>query len=145
MGASAGSSIMPSCSSEISNSRSEHNMPLDGCPRIRPFDKIRLLPSSSVIPGMAVPTGAKTARMPVRALGAPQTTSMGSPPLATCPISTLQTRSLSALGCCSALITWATKKGSKAWRGLGAGDKSSISNPMAVSVWASSGADAGGI
>jgi hypothetical protein len=39
--------------------------------------------------------------MPVRAFGAPQTTCTGSPE----PVSTMQTRSRSAFGCCSAEIT----------------------------------------
>ena len=47
------------------------------------------------MPGMVVPGGAKTPFMPVRALGAPHTTS-------TCsvPVSTTQSLSLSAFGCC---------------------------------------------
>ncbi len=45
--------------------------------------------------------------MPVRALGAPQTTCTGSAP----PVSTRQTRSRSALGCCLASITWGHGEG----------------------------------
>ena len=44
--------------------------------------------------------GANTPFMPVRALGAPQTT--WTTPL---PVSTMQTRSRSALGCCTASTT----------------------------------------
>ncbi len=63
------------------------------------------LASVMFLPGMNVPTGENTLFMPVRALGAPQTTCTGSP-----PASTMQTRRRSALGCCLASITRATTK-----------------------------------
>ena len=56
--------------------------------------------STTPVPGMVVPGGAKTPFMPVLALGAPHTTS-------TCsvPVSTVQRLSLSAFGCCLASTT----------------------------------------
>ena len=61
----------------------------------------RIVPTPSVmsLPGMKVPGGANTPFMPVRAFGAPHTTCTGSP----APVSTMQTRSRSAFGCCSRL------------------------------------------
>ena len=103
MGASAASSMMPSCSSEIIISRSEQSMPFESWPRMLPAF------SSSSIPGTQAPTGAKTPFMPARAFGAPHTTCTGSP----LPVLTMQTRSLSASGCCSAEITSATVKGAR--------------------------------
>ena len=85
---SLGSSIIPSCSSEIPISRSEHNIPLDASPLITPFF------NSSPVEGILAPAGAKTPLIPVRAFGAPQTTCTFSE-----PVSTIQTRNLSALGC----------------------------------------------
>ena len=63
----------------------------------------RMVPTASVmfLPGMKVPGAENTPFMPARALGAPQTTWIG---LAV-PVSTMQTRSRSALGCFSAEIT----------------------------------------
>ena len=63
----------------------------------------RMLPTPSVmfLPGMKAPGGTNTPFMPARALGAPHTTCTGSP----APVSTMQTRRRSALGCCSAEIT----------------------------------------
>ena len=58
------------------------------------------------LPGMKVPGGENTETMPVRAFGAPQTTCTGEP----CPVSTMQTRSRSAFGCCFASITRAMMK-----------------------------------
>ena len=72
-GASAGRSMMPSCSSESSSSRSESSMPFEASPRIVPAF------SSMPVPGMYVPGGANTPFMPVRAFGAPHTTCTGSP------------------------------------------------------------------
>ena len=85
---------MPSWSWPRPISRIEHSMPLESTPRITPFLR------SSLVPGMKLPTGANTPFMPVRALGAPHTTC--TTPL---PVSTLQTRSLSAFGCCTASTT----------------------------------------
>ena len=69
-------------------------MPFDSTPRMTPFF------SSTPVAGMVVPAGAKTPFMPVRALGAPHTTWTVSD-----PVSTMQTRSLSASGCFSAETT----------------------------------------
>ena len=69
-------------------------MPLLSSPRIL------LALSSNPVPGMVLPDGAKMPFMPVRALGAPHTT--WTVPL---PVSTVQTRSRSALGCCTASTT----------------------------------------
>ena len=55
---------------------------------------ITALFSTSPEAGMTEPSGANTAFMPVRALGAPQTTSK-----TPCLVSTVHRRSLSALGC----------------------------------------------
>ena len=54
-------------------SRSDSSMPFDSWPRMMPFS------SWTPVPGMYVPTGAKTPVMPVRAFGAPQTTWIGAP------------------------------------------------------------------
>ncbi len=86
---------MPSWSSEISSSASDTSMPRLSTPRMVPT------PSVIFLPGMNVPGGAKTPFMPVRALGAPHTTCTGSP----LPVSTMQTRSRSAFGCCFASTT----------------------------------------
>ena len=75
-------------------------MPFDSTPRMTPA--VRVMP----LPGMNVPTGENTERIPVRALGAPQTTWTGAP----LPASTEQTRSRSALGCGFASMTEATTK-----------------------------------
>src|SRR6266702_4452316 len=68
----------------------------------------RILPTlrSSPVPGMWVPGGANTPFMPARALGAPHTTCTGAP----VPVSTMHTRSRSALGWRSAEITRAMMK-----------------------------------
>ena len=79
------------------------------------------------VPGMKAPGAAKTAFMPVRAFGAPQTTDNSVPS----PTSTLQARSRSAFGCCTASTTWAMRKdASVAERS----STPSSSNPMRVSV-----------
>ena len=70
-------------------------MPRLSTPRIVPTPRVMFLP------GMNVPGGENTPFMPARALGAPHTTCTGSPD----PVSTMHTRSRSALGCCSAEIT----------------------------------------
>src|SRR5277367_4959093 len=95
-------------------------MPFDSTPRMTP------LASVSFLPGMYVPTGEKTLFMPVRALGAPQTTCTGSP-----PASTMQTFSRSALGCCLASMTEATTKPSYLRPGS---STLSTSRPTRVSV-----------
>src|SRR5215813_1769397 len=102
MGASAGSSMMPSWSSEICSSAAEHSMPRLSTPRMVPT------PSVMFLPGMNVPGGENTLISPARAFGAPQTTCTGAAPL---PVSTMQTRRRSALGCCSAEITRAMVNG----------------------------------
>jgi hypothetical protein len=93
-GASAGRSMMPSCSSERPISRAEHSMPLEAWPRMLPAL------SSRPVPGTTRPARAKTPFMPVRALGAPHTT-------CTCslPVSTMHTRRRSASGCFFASTT----------------------------------------
>ena len=96
-------------------------MPFDSTPRMTPAAKVMPLP------GMNVPTGENTARMPVRALGAPQTTWTGAP----LPASTEQTRSRSALGCGFASMTEATTK--PASRAAGS-VRCSTSRPIRVRV-----------
>src|SRR5262245_18084404 len=73
--------------------------------------------------------------MPVRALGAPHTTCTGSP----VPVSTMQTRSRSALGCCSAEITRAMVKGASSFA---LSSTLSTSSPIMVSLSASAATDA---
>src|SRR5262249_2711190 len=73
--------------------------------------------------------------MPVRALGAPHTTCTGSP----APVSTMQTRSRSALGCGAAEITRATVKGASS---LALSSSASTSSPIIVSLSAIAAADA---
>ena len=103
----AGSSMMPSWSSLRPSSQPEHSMPFDATPRIV------LAFSTRPLRGMTVPGGAKTPSMPARALGAPHTT-WTSP----APVSTMQSRSLSALGCGSALTHARDEEGGQsAWRG----------------------------
>src|SRR5580704_7978874 len=95
-------------------------MPFDSTPRMTPLARV------SFLPGIYVPTAENTLFMPVRALGAPQTTCTGSP-----PASTMQTLSRSALGCCLASMTEATTKPSY----LRAGSSTdSTSRPTRVSV-----------
>ncbi len=79
-------------------------MPRLSTPRMVP------MPSVMFLPGMKVPGGENTLIMPVRALGAPHTTCTGSPE----PVSTMQTRRRSALGCCTAEITRAMVNGASA-------------------------------
>ena len=95
-------------------------MPALCTPRISPT--FRVMP----VPGMKAPGAAKTAFMPVRALGAPQTTeTMPS------PASTLQARRRSALGCCTASITWAMRNDASAAPRF---STPSSSSPICVSV-----------
>ncbi len=76
-------------SSPSRSSREEHSMPRDSNPRIVP------ILSASPLTGITTPGFANTAFMPVCAFGAPQTTWTGVPD----PSSTMQSFSLSALGC----------------------------------------------
>ena len=80
--------MIPSASSPSLSSSAEHNMPLDTTPRI--LDFFNLSPLGNLTPGTA-----SGLFMPATTLGAPQTTSTGSP----CPVITRQTLSRSALGC----------------------------------------------
>src|SRR5271154_703828 len=95
-------------------------MPFESTPRMTPLARVIFLP------GIYVPTGEKTPFMPVRALGAPQTTCTGPP-----PASTMQTLSRSALGCGLASMTEATTKPS--YLRLGSSTLST-SRPTRVSV-----------
>ncbi len=92
----------------------------------------RMVPTPSVMffPGMNVPGGENTLFMPVRAFGAPQTTCTGAP----LPVSTMQTRSRSAFGCCSAEITRAMVKAESAFA---LSSMCSTSSPIIVSFWLS--------
>src|SRR5581483_10722118 len=65
------------------SSAAEHNMPRLSTPLIVPT------PSVMFLPGMKVPGGENTLSMPVRALGAPQTTCTGAAPF---PGSTMHAR-----------------------------------------------------
>ena len=94
-GAPGSSSMIPSCSSLSPISRSEQSIPQLSTPRIFAFFR------TTPVLGMVVPGGAKTPFMPVRAFGAPHTTSTRS-----VPVSTTQSLSLSAFGCCFASTTW---------------------------------------
>ena len=89
----------------------------------------RMVPIFSSVPltGITVPGAANTAFMPARALGAPQTTCTGAP----LPVSTMQTRSLSALGCFSAEMTETTLNGASA---LALSSTRSTSSPIMVSL-----------
>ena len=88
----------------------------------------RISPTFSVIPlpGMTAPGGANTAFIPVRAFGAPHTTDTSAS-----PASTRQTRSRSALGCCTASITRAMRNGPS---GAARFSTPSSSRPIEVSV-----------
>ena len=130
MGASAGSSMMPSWSSEICSSAAEHSMPRLSTPLIVPT------PSVMFLPGMKVPGGENTLTRPARAFGAPQTTCTGAPRPCSffAPVSTMQTRSRSAFGCCSAEITRAIENGESAFA---LSSICSTSSPIMVSLSAS--------
>ena len=99
-------------------------MPLDSMPRI--------LVGFSTMPfeGMVAPGGAKTPSRPVRALGAPQTTcsTFSSPSIWA---STLQSFNLSASGCFTASMIFATRNTLSASAGLWT---SSTSRPIMVSL-----------
>src|SRR6516165_3477866 len=96
----------------------------------------RILPMPSVIflPGMNAPGGANTPFIPVRAFGAPHTTWIG---LAS-PVSTIHTRSRSALGCGLASITRAMTKGANS---LTLSSMRSTSSPIMVSLSAISSSE----
>src|SRR5215203_4700945 len=121
--------MMPSWSSDNSISASETSMPRLSTPRMVPT------PSVIFLPGMYVPGGENTPFIPVRAFGAPHTTCTGSPS----PVSTRHTRSRSALGCCSARTTDATRYGAN---NAALSSMASTSSPMRVSVVAISSTDA---
>ncbi len=101
----------------------------------------RILPTSSVmfLPGMKVPGAENTLFMPARALGAPHTTWIGGSPLPTWPMSTMQTRRRSALGCFSAETTEAMTKGASS---AALSSTFSTSSPIMVSLSTISGRDA---
>src|SRR5262245_21581170 len=117
--------MMPSWSSEISSSAAEHSMPRLSTPLMVPT------PSVMFLPGMKVPGGENTLMSPARAFGAPQTTCTGAPPS---PVSTMQTRRRSALGCCSAEMTRAIENGASAFA---LSSMLSTSSPIMVSLSAS--------
>ena len=117
--------MMPSWSSEICSSAAEHSMPRLSTPRMVP------MPSVMFLPGMKVPGAENTLTRPARAFGAPQTTCTGAPPS---PVSTMQTRRRSALGCCSAEITRAMVNGESS---LALSSMFSTSSPIMVSLSAS--------
>ena len=124
---------MPSWSSEIISSRSEHSMPFDSTPRMTPGFR------STPVPGMCVPGAAKTPIIPVRAFGAPQTTctSWAGPDGPSGHVSTRQRRSLSAFGCGRASITRAMVNAPSCRAGS---STPSTSSPRSVSASAISSA-----
>ena len=95
-------------------------MPRDSTPRMVPIF------SASPDAGMTVPGRASTTLMPARALGAPQTICSKS----LSPVATMHSRSLSALGCFSALTICATVK---SFSRAPASSTDSTSRPMEVS------------
>ena len=123
--ASSANSSKPALSSEVRSSLAEHNMPWLSTPRSLPSLILNGLPSSPG--GNSAPTLAQGTLIPTRALGAPQTMFSGAP----CPTSTWQTRSRSALGCCSALTICPTTTPEN---GGATGVNSSTSNPAMVSL-----------
>src|SRR4051794_11548696 len=94
------------------------------------------IPSVMFLPGMKVPGAENTLMRPARAFGAPQTTWTGAPRPCSffAPVSTMQTRSRSALGCCSAEITRAIVNGESC---LALSSICSTSSPIMVSLSAS--------
>ena len=86
--------MMPSWSSEIISSRSEHSIPFDSTPRITPG--FRSIP----VPGICSPGAANTPTSPVRAFGAPHTTWTSAEGFSgpSGQVSTRHTSSLSASG-----------------------------------------------
>jgi len=119
-GALAGRTRMPLWSSLSPSSRSEQIMPWEGAPRSFAF----LITSP---PGMAVPTRATGTFCPAATLGAPHTMSSVPP----CPVSTLQTESLSASGCRPHSTTCPTRTSFKSAKGC---RMSSTSRPSMVSL-----------
>ena len=126
-GASAGRSMMPSWSSDSSNSRSEHSIPFDSTPRITPGFR------STPVPGTCVPTGANTPTRPVRALGAPHTTCTSTLGFSgpSGQVSTRHSRKRSALGCGFASITRQMRNAPRVSAGF---TTSSTSWPRSVSA-----------
>src|SRR6516225_3197247 len=120
--------MMPSWSSEICNSNSDTSMPRLSTSRIFPIPSVRFLP------GMKAPTGANTPFMSVRALGAPHTTWTGLPS----PVSTMHTRSRSALGCGLASTTRAMTNGANSFA---LSSMRSTSSPIMVSLAAISSSE----
>src|SRR5690349_19469467 len=120
--------MMPSWSSEICSSNSETSMPRLSTSRILPT------PSVTFLPGMNAPGGANTPFMPLRAFGAPQTTWIGLPS----PVSTMQTRSRSAFGCCLASTTRAMTNGAN---DFALSSMRSTSSPIMVSLAAISSSE----
>src|SRR5215472_1978704 len=120
--------MMPSWSSDICSSNSDTSMPRLSTSRILPT------PSVMFLPGMNAPTGANTPLIPVRAFGAPHTTWIGLPS----PVSTMHTRSRSALGCGLASVTRAMTKGANS---LALSSMRSTSRPIMVSLAAISSSE----
>ena len=115
-------SIIPMSSSSKPISLLEQSIPDDSTPRIfRGF-----LSNSKSAPGIYAPMGAYTTFIPVLALGAPQTI-VFSPS----KVLTVQIFNLSALGCFSALIIFATVKGLSCSAGF---STPSTSSPVRVIV-----------
>ena len=77
-------------------------MPCDSTPRMSPTSR-----ASMPLPGMTVP-GRREHALHAGARVGRAADDLHDSPL---PVSTMQTRSLSALGCCSAVSTWATREG----------------------------------
>src|SRR6516225_674482 len=92
------------------------------------------IPSVRFLPGMKAPTGANTPFMSVRALGAPHTTWTGLPS----PVSTMHTRSRSALGCGLASTTRAMTNGANSFA---LSSMRSTSSPIMVSLAAISSSE----
>ena len=123
IGASSGNSSKPSTTSGRSISEAPHSMPCDSTPRSLLFLILKPLPSSL---GKLAPMVATGARIPTRTFGAPQTICSGASVL----ILTCVTRSLSASGCGSTLITSPTTTPLKS---AATASISSISRPAIVS------------
>ncbi len=101
--ASLSRTMIPSCSSESSSSRSERIIPFDSTPRSFAF--FSFVPSGITAPGSATATVC-----PAATFGAPQTIVR-----VPSPSSTSQTLSRSASGCLPAETTWPTTKPSLDW------------------------------
>ncbi len=112
---------MPEWSSPSPISRAESIIASLFTPRISPALSV------TPVPGTKAPGRAATPSIPVRALGAPQTTDSSRPS----PTSTRSARRRSALGCGAASITRAMRKGASA---APRSSTPSTSMPMADSV-----------